>query len=409
MINEFICGVNRGKQGVNPLDNPTSTATGGTKTFADNLLPLKDSSGKPIALPRINQGSNTLNLLPQVNFGLPSGVSAQSAGQGINGAPTFGHDPRWPFVGTDTVQSITDTITWVKGSHNVKGGLYVEQMARNVSVYSVYNTAGTYYFGSDRANAVDAGYPYANALLGSIFAYGDDNKKQVNHARYTQIEWFAQDTWKVGRRLTLDYGSRFHHVGDLYSKGATLGLFRQEEYDPKKAGQLLYPACSIQTTSTCPAPTRSPSTRSRAPPSHSSARALSIPLRIRPAAHRSQASTSTTATSSTRRRSSSGRAPVLRGTFSATARPLCAADSASPWAAIGPWTISGPPERVTVRWPRRPISRRPSSSTRISPAWRAHNHTSRRRVFWAVRRIRRCRPLTIGAWHSARTQSRNGS
>jgi hypothetical protein len=159
LINEFSYGVNRGKQGVNPLDNPSSTATGGTKTFADNLLPLKDSNGKPIALPRINQGSNTLNLLPQVNFGLPSGFSAQSAGQGINGAPTFGHDPRWPFVGTDTVQSITDTLTWVKGSHNAKAGLYVEQMARNVSVYSVFNTAGTYYFGSDRANAVGCRIP----------------------------------------------------------------------------------------------------------------------------------------------------------------------------------------------------------------------------------------------------------
>ena len=140
-------------------------------------------------------------------------------------------------------------------------------MARNVSVYSVYNTAGTYYFGSDRASANDAGYPYANALLGSIFAYGDDNTKLVNHARYTQLEWFAQDTWKVGRRLTLDFGLRFHRVGDLYSKGATLGLFRQEEYDPKKAGQLLFPACSIRPPPPAPRPTRSPSTRSRARPS----------------------------------------------------------------------------------------------------------------------------------------------
>ena len=252
LINELTYGVNRGRQGVNPLDNPTSTATGGTKTYADNLLPLKDSNGKPLTLPRINQGSNVLGLLPQVRFDLPSGFTAQSGGQTINGAPTFGHDPRWPFTGTDMVQSLTDTVTWVKGSHNVKAGLYLERMARNVSVYSVYNTAGTYYFGSDRANALDSGFPYSNALLGSIFAYGDDNTKLTNHARYTQLEWFAQDTWKVHRRLTLDIGARFHHVGDLYSKGATLGLFDSKTYDPKKAGQLIYPACSIQTTTTCP-------------------------------------------------------------------------------------------------------------------------------------------------------------
>ena len=241
LINEFSWGVNRGKQGVNPLDKATSTATGGTKTFADNLLPLKDASGKALTLPRINKDSNVLGLLPQVSFAFPSGFGAQSAGPTITGVPLFGHDSRWPFTGTDTVQTIQNKITWIKGKHNLKAGVYYEKMARNVSVYSTYNTAGTYYFGSDRAAALDTGYPYSNALLGSIFAYGDDNKKQVNHARYSQLEWFVQDTFRVGRRLTLDYGLRFHRMGDLNSQGGTLGLFRAEEYDRSKTGQLLFP------------------------------------------------------------------------------------------------------------------------------------------------------------------------
>ena len=241
LINEFTWGVNRGKQGVNPLDQVSSTATGGTKTFADNLLPLKDATGKPLTLPRIFKDSNVLNLLPQMNFGFPAGFAAQSSGQAITGVPTFGHDSRWPFTGTDTVQSITNKVTWIKGVHNVKAGVYFEKMARNVSVYSVFNTAGTYYFGSDRAAALDTGYPYSNALLGSVFAYGDDNKKQVNHARYNQLEWFIQDTWRVKRRLTLDYGIRFHRVGDLYSDGATLGLFSESAYDRSKTGQLIFP------------------------------------------------------------------------------------------------------------------------------------------------------------------------
>ncbi len=242
LINEFTYGINRGKQGVNPLDEVGSAAVGGTKTYADNLLPLKGANGQAIPLPRINPSSNILNLLPQVNFGFPAGFSAQSAGQGITGAPNFGHDSRWPFTGTDSVHSISNKITWVKGDHNLKAGIYIERMARNVSVYSVFNAAGTYYFGSDRAAALDTGYPYSNALIGSMFAYGDDNKKQVNHARYLQMEWFVQDTWRASRRLTLDLGLRFHRVGDLYSAGATLGLFRQEEYDRSKSGQLIFPS-----------------------------------------------------------------------------------------------------------------------------------------------------------------------
>jgi hypothetical protein len=42
--------------------------------------------------------ANLLGLLPTINFtSTPSGISQQSAGQGIANAPTFGQDPRWPF------------------------------------------------------------------------------------------------------------------------------------------------------------------------------------------------------------------------------------------------------------------------------------------------------------------------
>jgi len=241
LVNEATWGTNRGLQSVNPLDNPSSTGVGGTRTYQDNLLPLKGVNGQAVNLPRIFSGSNSLNLLPQVNFGFPSGFSPQSAGQGISGTPAFGHDSRWPFTGSDNVQTITNKITWNKGAHTVKAGIYIETMARNVSVFSTYNIAGSYFFGSDRAAALDTGYPYSNALMGSIFAYGDDNKKQLNRARYQQYEWFVQDTWKATRRLTIDAGVRFHRMGDLYSSGGTLGMFNEKDYDPTKAGQLLYP------------------------------------------------------------------------------------------------------------------------------------------------------------------------
>ncbi len=254
LINEFSWGINRGKQGVDPLsDTSANTSTGGARTYEDSLLPLKDASGNALPLPRINPASNILNLKPAISFGLPSGFSAQSSGQGVTAAPTFSHDSRWPFTGTDQLQTIQNKITWVTGSHLFKAGFYYERMARNVSVYSVYNAAGTFYFGSDRANPLDTNYPYANVMLGSIFAYGDDNKKLVNHAHYTQVEWYAQDTWKLNRRLTLDYGLRFYRVGDLNSARATLGLFDKASYDASRVGQLLYPACSIQTSGTCPA------------------------------------------------------------------------------------------------------------------------------------------------------------
>jgi hypothetical protein len=254
LISEFSWGINRGRQGVEPLtDTSANTSTGGARTYQQSLLPLKDASGNALTLPRINQNSNILNLLPAVNFGLPSGFSAQSSGQGITAAPTFSLDSRWPFTGTDQLQTLQDKVTWVKGAHTFKAGIYYERMARNVSVYSVYNAAGTYYFGSDRSNPLDTGYAYSNAILGSMFAYGDDNTKLVNHAHYSQLEWYLQDTFKASRRLTFDYGVRFSRVGDLNSQGANLGLFNAASYNANQVGQLLYPGCSVAvTTTTCP-------------------------------------------------------------------------------------------------------------------------------------------------------------
>ena len=234
LVNEFTWGINRGKQGVDPIDS---------SSYQKSLLPLKDANGQTVPLPSLF-GVNTQNLLPTINFGFPSGFSAQSSGQGVTGAsPTFGHDPRWPFVGTDTVQSITDKVTWIKRSHTIKAGFYYERMARNVAVYETYQPQGTFYFGSDKASPVDTGYPYSNLATGGFYAYGEDNRsRQINHARYNQEEWFVQDTWKINRRLTLDYGARFFVVGPLYSVGAKLGIFQGSAYDPKTTGTLLLPA-----------------------------------------------------------------------------------------------------------------------------------------------------------------------
>jgi hypothetical protein len=246
LINEATVGQNRAHQQNKPTDQTLYTAS---------QLPLK-FNGQTLALPSIFPASaNYLNLLPAVNFGLPSGFSASSAPASIPNLPGFGFDSRWPFDGTDNLLTFTDNITWVKGSHRFKAGFYFEHDARNVSVYSVYNTAGTYYFGSDLGNPVDTGDPLSNALTGNLYGYGQDNLKQVNQGRYKQTEFFVQDSWKVGRRLTLDLGMRFQRLGALYeAPGHAQGVFVGSSYSASAQGQLLYPYCSVAvaSSSSCP-------------------------------------------------------------------------------------------------------------------------------------------------------------
>lgn len=231
LINETTVGVNRGRQSTAPSDTEKFRAV-------NDLSALKAPDGTPVKLPNFFN-ANVLNILPRIFF---TNNGAQSAGQNVTAPPSFSFDSRWPFQGTDQLLNITNTLTWIKRNHTIKAGFYYEHTSRNVSVYSTYGTQGSFWFGSDTANPFDTGYAFSNMLAGTVQAYGEDNKRMVNHARYNQIEWFFQDSWKVTRRLTLDLGIRFQYLEPTWSKGATLGLFDAAQYDTKKSGQLLFPA-----------------------------------------------------------------------------------------------------------------------------------------------------------------------
>jgi hypothetical protein len=230
LINETTFGINRSFQKAG-IPDPDAYAK-------ENNLPLKGLDGQPISLPSFFH-ANVLNDLPNLVF---TTNGAQSAGQVVTNPPGFTFPTRWPFIGTDQLTSVTDNLTWVRGTHSLKFGGYFEHVSRNVSVYATYDVGGTYWFGSDTSNPGDTGYAYSNLLLGTVQAYGEDNKKQINHARYTNYSWFAQDTWRISKRLTLDYGIRFQVIQPAYSSDATLGLFASSAYNATQSGQLLFPA-----------------------------------------------------------------------------------------------------------------------------------------------------------------------
>ena len=114
LINEATVGQNRAHQ-----QNVQTNST----LYNKSLLPLT-SNGTTLTLPSIFPSANTLNLLPNINFGLPSGFSASSAPIAIPNLPSFGFDSRWPFDGTDNLLTFTDNVTWIKGSHSIKVGFY---------------------------------------------------------------------------------------------------------------------------------------------------------------------------------------------------------------------------------------------------------------------------------------------
>jgi hypothetical protein len=230
LVNEFTAGVNHTR-----ITSQASTPAG----LAANQLPaLKGPSGQSITLPN-SYNNNTYDLIPNIRF---ANLNAQSAGQAITNPPIYAWDTMFPQILTDQMINVADNISWVTGNHTFKAGFYLERMARNNDVAATYGTEGTYYFGSDTANPNDTGYPYSNALLGSVQAYGEDNQSFMDHGHYSQPEWYVQDSWRVTRRVSLDLGIRFMYPGTISTSGVILGMFEQSQYNAAQAGQLLYPA-----------------------------------------------------------------------------------------------------------------------------------------------------------------------
>ena len=68
------------------------------------------------------------------------------------------------------------------------------------------------------------------------------SSRPVGYFRYTNLEFYVQDTWKVMPRLTLDYGMRFAWFQPQYESRDQLAIFDPASYDPAKAVRLYMPA-----------------------------------------------------------------------------------------------------------------------------------------------------------------------
>lgn len=149
--------------------------------------------------PRFHPELNPRDVLPKVSFGFSSG------------SPNFSYDSRLSDKGVAWLTSVRSNLTYIKSSHALKGGFYFERSLNSEGKGGVGGGAwaGDYNFSVDSANTLDTNFPYANALLGNFTSYTEtDGFADVKGSR-PAVEFYGQDTWKVGRNLTVDYGMRF--------------------------------------------------------------------------------------------------------------------------------------------------------------------------------------------------------
>ena len=138
--------------------------------------------------------------------------------------------------------SVQDDLSWTKGRHNFKFGAYVEWTSKTEPLTTHYQ--GRYDFGHDSQNPLSTGNGYANALLGVFDTYTEGTNRVDRDRRHWSTEAYAQDSWRIGRGLTLDYGVRLTRAGAYYDARQSTAGFYEPSWDPALAPRLYWPTCT---------------------------------------------------------------------------------------------------------------------------------------------------------------------
>ena len=110
--------------------------------------------------------------------------------------------------------SVSDNLSKVWGTHTAKFGFYYEFVINN----QPNNTNSNGEFVQANWAGGSSGNPYADLLAGFAGQYNETNFSNLHNEGYNTAEFFGVDSWKVTRRLTVDYGLRFSHLGAWYDR-----------------------------------------------------------------------------------------------------------------------------------------------------------------------------------------------
>ncbi len=209
MVNEYTMGATTRGQTFNPVDKS------------------KVSRDKMGNIGQWYPAANESKAIPNVTFGgVPNYIN-----------PSLGNIP---YTNENPVFTFSDNLSKVAGTHALKAGVYIERMRKDE--VGGPNTRGAFDFGRNTNNPFDSNYAFSNALLGNFNSYSEATLRPYSHYRYTQVEWYMQDVWRVSRKLTLDFGMRFYNMPAAHDDRFAITTFDPSLYDPKSVARMIYPA-----------------------------------------------------------------------------------------------------------------------------------------------------------------------
>jgi hypothetical protein len=195
--------------------------------LTDQVLQAKERQNAGFTIPQLFPYVNQYNLVPAATFGVSKSAN-----------PSY--SSRFPLQGVENTFNWNGSITNVRGGHTIKAGIYPEHWLA-MKGKNAPSVAGTMTYSQDSSNPIDTGYAYSNALLGALDQYTESSNRYAMYEYNTTVEWYLQDTWRAGRRLTIDAGLRWGWGtpwhGPVYQEAA----FVPFTWNPQQVAKLIQP------------------------------------------------------------------------------------------------------------------------------------------------------------------------
>jgi len=123
-------------------------------------------------------------------------------------------DPGWHNDGKD--YSVTQNVSWFTGAHTFKFGFhYNRDNKKQTGTWPIQGSIDFQPGSSFGTNETNNGI--ANMMLGLYRTYSQARVHVYPYFRFESWEGFAQDSWKMSPRFTLEYGVRFQRTTPTYT------------------------------------------------------------------------------------------------------------------------------------------------------------------------------------------------
>ncbi len=191
--------------------------------FTESGLHKRSRTG--INYPYIFPGKEIEDKIPTVNI---------DSFTGFDGGP-------YPAFSQGPIHTFTNTTTWVKGRHTLKGGVVFEYSGEddfdqiNVSAIpgGTNNQNGQFEFRN--SSSARSGLGISDMALGLYTNYAELGQRAFTKWRALATDVFVQDSWKPRANMTVEGGLRMAFWPPWYSTTNNIANFDPRYYDPATA------------------------------------------------------------------------------------------------------------------------------------------------------------------------------